>query len=114
MNANRYNSKLKKIIDQKKLNISWSPYTVKAVLFGFSDINTRYDAIPMRIYRIVQTTGNSQLGGAKNGLLIKSKVSILFRVKNADIIPTASGIIRHIIKVFHWIFKKFPLTTIMI
>ena len=83
------------------MQIDIIPYTVKAVLFGFLDINTRYDAIPMRIYRIVQTTGNSQLGGAKNGLLIKSKVSILFRVRSADIIPIASGIIRHVTKVFH-------------
>ncbi len=67
INANRYSSRLKKIIDQKKLN---------------------YDAIPIRIYSIVQTTGNSQPGGAKSGLLIESKISILFCVRNADKLPT--------------------------
>lgn len=107
-NANRYSSRLKKIIDQKKLNISWIPYTVRAVLFGFLDVSTRYDAIPIRIYRIVQTTGNSHPGGARTGLLIDSKVSILFRVRSADKLPTASGMARQVIRFFNWIFKKSP------
>ncbi len=77
------------------------PYTVKAVSFGLPDVSTRYDAIPIRIYSIVQTTGNSQPGGAKTGLLIDSKVSILFPVRSADKLPTASGIARQVIKFFH-------------
>ena len=77
------------------------PYTVRAVLFDFPDVSTRYDAIPIRIYNIVQTTGNSQPGGAKNGLFIDSKVSILFRVRSTDKQPTARGKARQRIKFFH-------------
>ena len=94
------------------MNKSWIPYIVRAVLFGFLDTNTKYDAIAMRIYKIVQTIGNSQLGGVKIGLLIKLKVFILFCVRSADILPIVSGIIRHVIKVFHWIFKKSPLLSL--
>ena len=77
------------------------PYTVKAVSFGFPDVSTRYDAIPIRIYSIAQTTGNSQPGGANAGLLINSKVSMLFCVRSADKLPIASGIARQVIKFFH-------------
>ena len=77
------------------------PYTIRAVSFGFPDVSTRYDAIPIKIYSIVQTIGNSQPGGAKSGLLIESKVSILFCVRSADKLPTASGIARQVIKFFH-------------
>lgn len=77
------------------------PYAVRAVPFGFLDVNTRYDAIPIRIYRIVQATGNSQLGGVRTGLLINSNVSMLFLVNSADKPPTASGTAIQIIRVFH-------------
>ena len=114
INANKYSFRLKKIIDHKKLKASWILYTVKAVWFSLQDVRTRYDAIPRRIYRIVQTIGNSQAGGARIGLLIDPKVSILFCVSSADKLPTASGITRQITSFFHWFFKKSPPTTVMI
>ena len=33
--------KLKKKMDQKKLNTSWMPYTVRALPVGFCDVTTR-------------------------------------------------------------------------
>ena len=88
---------------------------VRALSFGFPDVSTRYDAIPIRIYRIVHTTGNSQPGGARPGLVIELKVSILFRVRSADRLPTARGMARQVIRFFHCIFKKHhPSTTNMI
>lgn len=89
-------------------------YIARAVPFGFPDVSTRYDATPMRRYSIVQTTGNSQSGGAKSGLLMAVKVSILFCVRNADKLPTASGIAIQVMKFFHWIFKKTPPSSTMI
>lgn len=58
------------------------------------------------MYRIVQTTGNSQPGGANAGLIIELKVSMLFCVRSADRPPTASGIARQVIRFFHCIFKE--------
>lgn len=81
-------------------------YTARALSFGLLEVITRYDAIPIRIYRIVQTTGNSQSGGDRSGFVMELKVSILFLVRNADKLPTASGIARQIIRLFHCIFKK--------
>lgn len=89
-------------------------YMARALSFGFPDVSTRYDAIPIRIYRIVQTTGNSQPGGERAGFMIELKVSILFLVRNADKLPTVSGIARQIIRLFHCIFKKPPSATSMI
>ena len=106
INANRYSSKLKKIIGQKKLNTSCIPYAVKALSFGFPDVTTRYEAIPIKIYRIVHTTGNSQPGGASSGFVIALKVSILFRVRREDRLPSARGMARQVIRFFHCIFKN--------
>lgn len=66
---NKYASKLKKRIGQKKLNTSCIPYTVKAARFGFADVRTRYEAIPIRVYNIVHAIGNSHPGGESVGLL---------------------------------------------
>lgn len=97
--ANKYRLKLKKIIDQKKLKTSCKPNTDIAKQFGFLDINTKYKAKPIRIYKIVQTIGNSHPGGDKKGLLIVANVAILLRVNKAESPPTASGIAIQIIKV---------------
>lgn len=101
IHAKKYSFRLKKIIDQKKLNTSWTPYTAKAASFGFPDVSTRYDAIPIRIYKIVQTTGNSQPGGARAGLLMDAKAAMLFCVRRADRLPVASGMARQVIRFFH-------------
>ena len=87
------------------------PYAVRALSFGFPDVSTIYDAIPIRIYRIVHTTGNSQPGGDRPGLVIELKVSILFRVRSAERLPTARGMVRQVIRFFHCIFKKHPPST---
>ncbi len=104
----KYQFRLKKKIDQKKLKISWSPYVIKADPFGFLDVAARYDAIPIRIYRIVHTTGNSHPGGESFGLFIVSNVCIPFRVSSADRIPTPSGMTMQIIRVFHCFFIYIP------
>ena len=77
------------------------PYRISALFGGFFDVSTRYDAIPIRIYRIVQTTGNSQPGGDRGGLLTDAKVSMLFCVNSAERLPTASGMARQVIRFFH-------------
>ena len=68
INENKYASRLKKMIDQKKLNTSCIPYTVNAERFAFPEVRTRYEAIPRRMYKIVHATGNSHPGGDSAGL----------------------------------------------
>ena len=96
------------MIDQKKLKASCIPYTVRAARFGFPDVSTRYEAIPIRMYKIVHTTGNSHPGGESSGLFNDWKTSIPPRVKSADKPPTASGSTIHKINFFHCIFKESP------
>lgn len=60
----------------------------------------------MKIYSIVQATGNSQSGGVRLGLLIRAKDSMPVLVRSADNPPTASGMVRQSISFFHCIFKK--------
>lgn len=97
------------MIDQKKLNTSCIPYTVKAERFDFPDVRTRYEAIPIRMYKTVHATGNNHPGGESIGLFNAWKASILFRVKRADRPPNASGSAIHKINFFHCIFKISPL-----
>ena len=98
------------MIDQKKLKASCIPYTVRAARFGFPDVSTRYEAIPIRMYKIVHTTGNSHPGGESSGLFNDWKTSIPPRVKSADKPPTASGSTIHKINFFH---KEEQLYTIL-
>ncbi len=106
--ANKYASRLKKIIDQKKLKTSCIPYTVSAVLVRavLPDINIKYEAIPISINSILHTTGKSQPDGESGGLLMFSNSDIESRVKNADTPPVIRGIAIQIISFFQLIFKK--------
>lgn len=81
------------------------PYVIKAILLGFSDTNTKYDAIPISMYRMVQTIGKSNAGGDRGGLVTASNVCILFWVKRAESPPTKSGRAIQKINFFHCIFK---------
>ncbi len=96
------------MMDQKKLKASCIPYTVKAARFGFPDVSTRYEAIPIRMYKIVHATGNSHPGGESGGLFSDRKASMPPRVKSADKPPTASGSAIHKMNFFHCIFKESP------
>ena len=70
INANKYILTLKNIIGQVKLIINPIPYTISAFfLILESFFNTMYDEIPINIYKIVQTIGNTMGGGEKDGLL---------------------------------------------
>ena len=48
--------------------------------------------IPIRIYNIPHTMGNSIDGGERGGVLILEYMSMLFFVRSADNPPTASAI----------------------
>ena len=61
-------SSTKKNIGQRKLKASCAAYTNRAlVLFGLSERKIIAADIPITVYRIVHTTGNSQAGGANGG-----------------------------------------------
>ena len=51
----------------------------------------RYDATPIKIYKIVQATGNSQAGGASGGWLRAPNCSMVLRVNIEIINPPPSG-----------------------
>ena len=66
-NKNQFN--LKKNSDHKAFTTSCIQYTVKASLLFFS-LDIIYEDIPISMYKIVQTIGNKNPGGAKAGLFI--------------------------------------------
>ena len=54
---------------------------------------TKYNAIPIRMYRVVHAGANSQLGGLKKGLFrVAYHVPMAVAVANPAIPPTASVI----------------------
>ena len=95
INENRYHSKLKKNIDHKKLTASWYVYIVRAFALSIGAAllcAIKYADIPISVYRIVHTIGNSQPGGDKDGVSSVLKIFILFLVNRAARAPTISGI----------------------
>jgi len=96
--ANKYQPKLKKNVDHKKFTSSWYVYNFSACniasLFA-PEVSTRYDDIPIKIYKTVHTTGNSHPGGANGGLFSRANCSILPRVNSADTAPTSNGMAIH-------------------
>ena len=95
INENRYHSKLKKNIDHRKLTANWYVYIASALALSMGSAVLRaikYADIPISVYRIVHTTGNSQPGGDKEGLISVLNVFMLSLVSRAASTPTISGI----------------------
>ena len=83
-------------------------YRVSAFLLCISVLfsHTMYEAIPIRIKRIVHTTGKSHEGGESGGLLRDAKLCILSDVRSAESPPTKRGIAINKISFFQLIFRK--------
>lgn len=62
------------------------------------DVKTRYDAIPIKMYKIVHTIGNKMRGGNKGGLFSWSIMEKLSAVREDASSPTKSGRRTHRIK----------------
>ncbi len=78
-------------IDHKVFNPSWIPKKVMAVFLNFDFlIQTRYNDIPIKTYRLIQTGENIQFGGLNEGLLIVVyHVFVAGAVKIEPIIPAS-------------------------
>lgn len=105
-NANEIFCKPKKAIDHKALTTKWTRKNIKANLIFLlfrPFCQTKYIAIPIKVYSNNQTGPKIQLGGLKLGLTIPSyHVPIEDIVKNEPIIPAnwATAIERISLKVF--------------
>ena len=77
---------------------------------GASEVITRYEAIPIKVYKIVHTMGNNHPGGERGGLFILWNSSIPPPVMNAATPPTKSGSTIHLINnpLSAFIFFSFP------
>ena len=63
---------LKKMIDQKKLSVNCTANNMIAACFIFFSallLHTKNKAMPIKMYRVVHTGANIQLGGLNQGLL---------------------------------------------
>ena len=87
---------LKNIRDQKKLSVNCTTNNIIAVCFtalSVSDFHTIKKAIPIKIYKAVQTGVNIQLGGLNDGLFaVAYQPCTPDEVKNPEIPPTKRGI----------------------
>ena len=83
----------KKIIDHRALNTSWAQKSEKArsaPLIAKPFCQIRKTDIPIRIYKVVQTGPNTQLGGVYGGFLrLGYQVGIALKVKRLPIPPAA-------------------------
>ena len=59
------------------------------------EVSIRYELIPIRMYRMVHTTGKSQFGGERGGFTIVSNISIPPLVRKAETTPTNNGTAIH-------------------
>ena len=81
------NAKNKK--DHKKFNASCIMKKVMAILL-FDEFQTRYNAIPIMIYRIVHAGPNTQFGGLKEGFVrVEYQVSMDVDVNIPAMNPTS-------------------------
>lgn len=87
---------LKNIKDQKKLSVNCTTNKIIAVCFTAllaSAFQIKKTAIPIKIYKAVQTGANIQLGGLNQGLLATAYQPCTPEVvKNPEIPPTSNGI----------------------
>ena len=76
------------------MTANWYVYMASAfaLSIGAAELPAiKYADIPIRVYRMVHTTGKSQPGGDRAGLFSELKVVILSWVNRAAKIPPISG-----------------------
>ena len=99
----------KKITDHRALNISCTQNKMKASKTPSVDnpfCQTRKTEIPIRIYRVVQTGPNTQLGGVYGGFLrLGYQVGIALKVKRL-LIPPAAKLAKMLIISLMMLFKS--------
>ena len=99
----------KKMIDHKALNTSWTQKSEKARSAPLIDkpfCQIRKTDIPIRIYKVVQTGPNTQLGGVYGGFFkLGYQVGIALKVKRLPI-PPAAKLARMLIIILMMLFKS--------